>query len=341
MTDSTYFEDITSKRQLWKRAGTHTPLYRQRRGKLPPASEWSTNELLASRVVVKQGRPRVLNLGLPLVAFEPDAELSKIIDPLPPDLQDLTETQLIHRLGGLPGMFWGALHRFTRNQLALAAIPTIPIPTDSSAVDVGPNADDIDVDMVDVSGLPSLPSSRPQRIRRPTQNHPEYVDSGTMKVESSSPLPLSSSFGSSAASYVSRGVYAASADPEDETAQLVSAFLRAALVYCPLQSAAVIHTIPRLLEFSGTRRYLSARLGNKAFRLNATPDGEFHLLPATTAGRFGNGGEVIALLEAKKQFRIIRNGRPVITDDVLGQMVGEALALRQSLAAQDIDHYEE
>ncbi|KAK0632896.1 hypothetical protein B0T14DRAFT_560538 [Immersiella caudata] len=55
----------------------------------------------------------------------------------------------------------------------------------------------------------------------------------------------------------------------------------------------------------------------------------------------GNHGEAVALLEAKKKFKVIRNGRPVITDKVLGQMVGEALALRLSLPAQPLHDYEE
>lgn len=113
-------------------------------------------------------------------------------------------------------------------------------------------------------------------------------------------------------------------------------------MYCPLQSSAIMHTMQRLLEFSGTRRCLSARFGDGACLLHATPDGEFYLVPTVPEGRFQSRGEAIALLEAKRRFKMIRNGRPVITDDVLGQMVGEALALRLSLATEDPDcSYEE
>lgn len=338
MTENTYFESVTTREQLRKRGGT--PLY-QRPGRLPPASDWSTAELVACRVVVNGDRPPVLDFGLPSVKFSPGEELSKIIKPLPPNLKALSETELIHQLGGLAGMFWGALHRFTHNQVATAAISRAPSPPGSDTSDVG--NPDIDVEMVDVPELPSGPSSRPQRIRRPTQNYQEYVDSGTMKVESSSsPLPLSSSFGSSAASYVSPGVNTRSADPEDETVQLASAFLRSALVYCPLQSPDVIKGIPCLLEFSGTRRCLSPQLGNGALQLHATPDGEFHLLPSEeTPGIFGTPRQVIALFEAKRRFKMIREGRPVVTDDLLGQLVGEALALRLSLPAQDLGHHKE
>ena len=133
---------------------------------------------------------------------------------------------------------------------------------------------------------------------------------------SSSPLRQSSSLGSiSDASYVSAG----RDGPEDDMVQLASAFLRSALVYCPHQLATDMDTIPCLVEFSGTRRYLSARLsGEQAPQLRTTADGELRVLLTAKEGRFGNQGEAIALLEAKKQFKVIRNGRPVITDDVLG-----------------------
>jgi len=112
--------------------------------------------------VVKRSRPRALKLGQPLSAFQPDAELSKIIDPLPLDLRDLTETQLIHRLGGLAGLFWGALYRFTSSI------------SSSTSTDDG---SDMDLDVADDSDLPFLPVSRLQRVRPPRQTSPPSFSS--------------------------------------------------------------------------------------------------------------------------------------------------------------------
>lgn len=53
---------------------------------------------------------------LPQIWQRFDSELSKVISPLQPDYEGLTETELIRRLGGTAGVFWAALHRFTQEQ---------------------------------------------------------------------------------------------------------------------------------------------------------------------------------------------------------------------------------
>lgn len=78
-----------------------------------------------------------------------------------------------------------------------------------------------------------------------------------------------------------------------------------------------------------------------ALELDAAADGEVVLLRRNATGLFVDCGEVIALLEAKKRFKLVREGRPVITDDVFGQMVAEALALRLSLAPTELGIGEE
>ncbi|KAK3367363.1 hypothetical protein B0T24DRAFT_389244 [Lasiosphaeria ovina] len=81
---------------------------------------------------------------------------------------------------------------------------------------------------------------------------------------------------------------------------------------------------------------MSTTLRNGTLKLEATADGEVVLLRRHLAGYFEGSSEVLALLEAKKQFTLIREGRPVVTDDVLGQMVGEALALRLLLSTAQL-----
>jgi hypothetical protein len=40
------------------------------------------------------------------------------------------------------------------------------------------------------------------------------------------------------------------------------------------------------------------------------------------------------LLESKRRFKLVHEGRPGLPDEEFGQMVGEALALRLSLATE-------
>jgi len=228
----------------------------------------------------------------------PSSELSKIIAPLQSDDEGLTETELIHRLGGTAGMFWAALHCFTREQSAT---------TSRADANMG------EIEMPDIESdndLPSLVLPRPQRTRRQTQ-HADYVDSGKIKIASSSPAPQqSSSFGSDNAGHISREEHSARAVSEDATVQLASTFLRHALVYCPQQYVSVDGSPQILLEFSGIRRRMLARFSDQTLELEATADGEVVLLRRSQTGRFDRR-EALALLEGKRRFKLsfARGGR--------------------------------
>ncbi|KAK5657165.1 hypothetical protein OQA88_3222 [Cercophora sp. LCS_1] len=198
--------------------------------------------------------------------------------------------------------------------------------------------------MPDVESDDDLPpplSPRPQRTRRQTQ-YADYVDSGKVKIASGSPAPQqSSSFGSDNAGHISREEHSARAVSEDATVQLASTFLRHALVYCPQQYVSADgNSLQLLLEFSGIRRRIVARFSDQTFELEATADGEVAILRRSQTGCFDRG-EALALLEGKRRFKLVREGRPVIPDEEFGQMVGEALSLRLSLAAELIGYSEE
>lgn len=261
---SSYFEAMRSKATVRKHKHKYGPLYRRGQHELPSASGWSTRELFASRVIVRHVRGGVLkypassppsSVFLKPPPWVPNAELFKVIAPVQPGSEGLTETELVHQLGGTAGMFWAALHRFTRAESVQAV---------------------------------------------------EATTAGTAGA----------------------------------TVQLASTFLRHALIHCPLQRITAIDNPPQmLLEFSGMRRRMFARLGDGALELEATADGEIIILRRNAMGRFVAQCEVLALLEAKKRLKLIREGRPIITDDVFGQMVGEALALM--LVTAELDHRRE
>ncbi|KAL8384267.1 hypothetical protein RB599_006558 [Gaeumannomyces hyphopodioides] len=82
-----------------------------------------------------------------------------------------------------------------------------------------------------------------------------------------------------------------------------------------------------LLEFSPVRQKIIAHLPD-GVKFEATSDGEiFRLEPKH--GRFNHvRDKVIALVEAKRRFETVQDGKATISDGLLGQAVGEALALR-------------
>ncbi|KAL8312909.1 hypothetical protein RB593_007238 [Gaeumannomyces tritici] len=122
---------------------------------------------------------------------------------------------------------------------------------------------------------------------------------------------------------------------EDTTVQLASTFLRHALIYCPLQLVSAGNINPRmLLEFSGVRQRMVATLGTGGLSFEATADGKVAVLYQNSTGHFTDRKETVALLDAKKRVKKVREGKPIFTDQVLGQIVGEALALRLSQAAK-------
>lgn len=181
-------------------------------------------------------------------------------------------------------------------------------------------------------GLPSADTdaSRPRRIRIQTQWE-GYVASDKMQVQSSSPYSSQQSHSSSRLGYIA----AAEHTREDATVQLASTFLRHALIYStPQQLNHLNHDAPQLLlQYEGVRRRFRASLACGTFKLIAVPDGEINLLHHL-GDRFAQPqslqSRVVALLECKKRFRCIVDGKPTITDSVLGQITAEALAWRLS-----------
>ena len=76
-----------------------------------------------------------------------------------------------------------------------------------------------------------------------------------------------------------------------------------------------------ILEFRDARTTVNfeSRRGNPRWRMTAIDDGGVRM--------FRTGQEVtnVALLEAKRRFQDIGDGKPTVSDDLLAQMVGQAL----------------
>lgn len=104
---------------------------------------------------------------------------------------------------------------------------------------------------------------------------------------------------------------------EDATVRLASCFIRCVLNYGQLQDQAV-----PFLYFCDERQTYSFSQGN--LHIHAVDDGGIRFIDL-------NGNQQhVAMLEGKRTFTKVIDGVPVISDELLGQMVGEALAMRCS-----------
>lgn len=159
------------------------------------------------------------------------------------------------------------------------------------------------------------------------------MSSTSMQVGSSSPTgPSEHGSQGSSAGFVSTLDHPRNAVGEQATVQIAASFIRHVLQACPPQHDTMNRRPGCLVEFSGVPRELTGTMGT-GVRVTATADGEL-LLQQLVHGHPGYHlrPRRPALLEAKRRFTFIDDGMPVMTDEVLGQMTCEALALRLMLS---------
>ncbi|KAL7946513.1 hypothetical protein V8C42DRAFT_320874 [Trichoderma barbatum] len=163
--------------------------------------------------------------------------------------------------------------------------------------------------------LPSTPE-RPRRERTQAV-HDNYVPSNSFVIGSSSPNRPPTSSGSEHSIGYRGNVHAPLL--EDATIRLASSFIRCVLNYVQPtnKEGPFIHFRDARL----THRYQTI-VENTT--VEAIDDGGLQLL-----GRNGVLFQV-ALLEGKRAFQTIVDGKPKVSDELLAQLVGEALALSQS-----------
>ncbi|AEO62356.1 uncharacterized protein THITE_2040462 [Thermothielavioides terrestris NRRL 8126] len=305
---------------------------------LPAGSNWSTAELYAARLVVREDKNKQSRL-LPALAPYLDhaardySPLRRLVegpgklDPLAP------ETELVHIHGDTLGHLWAAL-----NKLANAS----GVSDSAVAVGVGDMPPDVEDDekrpyspVPEEAAYPSA-NTRSKRRKRQTDAQ-ELAPSSTTQSGTSSP---SQRDGSSSESEWSQGTKTdyigkehASVDNELEqaTVDIASLFIRYVLRNCPPQANMTKHKPAYLVEFSGCAKQRLGTMGSGG-TIRATADAEL------TVSKLDKGHynlvkmHLPALLEAKKRFPI-DHGEPKTTDQVLGQMTCEALALRLELQA--------
>jgi hypothetical protein len=112
---------------------------------------------------------------------------------------------------------------------------------------------------------------------------------------------------------------------EDSTVRLASSFIR-----CILNYAQPDNKETPFIHYRDERLTHTYQTGAN-LALQAIDDGGIQLQAVGT-------GQIlqVALLEGKRTFQVIVDGRPCVSDQVLGQLVGEALALQRSSLSRPI-----
>lgn len=327
-----YFDSITNtsafkaKYSLWSPINEFT--------EVRAASHWSAHELAGARLIIRTARPESHMLPALREYFDEDVhsqpQIREFLDgPSRVDDHTLTETEFVHRYGSALGPFWAALVKFGDVPVDSANDDddVMSIEGDESNIQKRPHSSGSEDS---ASILPVIPT---KRVRKET-HHPGFVSSQSMKVASSSPTrsPEQRSQVSSAGHVGEEGT---STDiPEQATVQIVSSFIRHILRACPPQDDTRRHRPKYLVEFSGISRRLTGDIVNGK-QVRATGDGELVFYELDN-GSYKLTSYRPALLEAKKRFTAIEDGEPVMTDEVLGQMTGEALALRLQLEQEKV-----
>jgi hypothetical protein len=163
---------------------------------------------------------------------------------------------------------------------------------------------------------------RAKRPRRSTFQE-DYVDSSILQVGSSSPQ-ADSSHGASSIGYVDMEAHILMASPEDETLRLASCVIRHILYFAPPQDSGNLQSV---IEFRDAKTRLTVSTPVLRRKIVATDDGG--LCRRLESGDvFTVDKERVAIVEAKKQFQCLDNGRPIISDNCFAQMTCEALVAR-------------
>jgi hypothetical protein len=262
-------------------------------GKLPhaAASNWGRQHLLACRVIRRQKLDRIL----PLLANYHRTSLDTRRGSFPPEIDKFlsgptTKHEFLseHQLIREYGVSLGQ---------TWASLATFKDPKDREVDEHSKNEED----------------GRRKRARRSILQG-DYVDSSTMTVSGpESGEDSDSSSQPSPVGYVE----------DTQTLRLANCVIRHVLYYCSPQEGTDLKNV---VEFRDKKLCLKV-LTPQGRQLTATDDGGL-CLRQNQNGIFRITKPHITMLEAKKRFHLIQNGRPIITDECFAQMTCEALAAR-------------
>ncbi|KAK5987034.1 hypothetical protein PT974_11150 [Cladobotryum mycophilum] len=322
MSESSYFTQVTSesafRSQLPQEAPDFGYLFKV------GASSWSRQHLLACRVICRPRRGIVLPLVANYNTFSGNQqwpmEMQRFINGPQIDHRNRSEHFLVRQYGASLGQVWAALGKF------------MPLTTDQGGEEEqgGEEADDDGDERMEGSD-----DDRGQRTSKRTRRNTiqeNFIDPTTAHFGSSSPIGSpsdeQSSKGSSAGYVASEGHSQRNAPTEDITLRLATCVIRHILFFAPPQDSS---ELPLVVEYRDAKRAISVP-ATKELKISATDDGGLYL--------WNDNDNMIqqptlAILETKKRFHRVDDGRPVIVDECLAQMTGEALAVRLAERSPD------
>ncbi|KAJ5179768.1 hypothetical protein N7492_002978 [Penicillium capsulatum] len=176
-------------------------------------------------------------------------------------------------------------------------------------------------------------NTRAKHLRRHIFQDDSYIDSGMLQVGSSIPL-LEGSQGTSSVGYIDRETHFLLGSPEDETLRLASCVIRHILYFAQPQE---LETSPIVVEFRDAKARLAALTPILRRKIIATDDGGLSLREETN-GAFQVIKNRVAILEAKRQFQCLEDGRPIMSDRCFAQMTCEALVARLADPFEELEH---
>jgi hypothetical protein len=275
------------------------------------ASEWGRDHLFACRVIRRSTQPNVLPI-LAEYSFASDllssAEINKFLKGPETTYTTRSEHHLVRdtQYGISLGQIWAAMALFQSEP--------------------GSWNDAEDENESDAE-------TRAKRRRRRTFQDDCYVDSSMIQVGSSSPLAEGSQ-GTSSVGFVDSETHFLLNSPEDETLRLISCVIRHILYFAPPQESELS---PIVVEFRDAKARLSTTTPLLGRKMIATDDGGL-CLRENSRGIFKVSKNRVAILEAKRQFRCLEEGRPIISDSCFAQMTCEALVARLADPYGELQH---
>ncbi|QPH12402.1 hypothetical protein C2857_004574 [Epichloe festucae Fl1] len=297
MADAAYYKTVTNKSTFKKhfKAEQRVPFIKLDH---VAAHKWGRPELFGLAV-----KPKVVQHLPVLSEFTPPSneptpkEIEKFINGPGSDYMSRSEHSLVRDpiIGESLGRAWAALASFTapRNELR------------------SDEEDDAET------------GSRSKRTRIQTTQE-DYVDSSMMRVDSSSSNSDESKGTPSSVGYVDKSSSSARARKENETLRLFSCVTRHVLHYAFPQENDFVDPV---VEFRDYASWHVASTPNGGRRVAAMDDRGL-VLREFDEGRLLQKNDYVMLVEAKSEFQRIVDGKPILTDECLGQMTCEAMAAR-------------
>ncbi|KAJ6185812.1 hypothetical protein N7519_007113 [Penicillium mononematosum] len=320
-----YFDSFTSASQF-----TGSNVKHISRLSMTSASGWGRKHLLACRVVVRQARHNILPILSPYSKSSDTTspvEIVKFVNG-PDHIQhfERSEHSLVRDFGYSISLAqtWAALAAFKGSRDSQRTQQSIgPSNSDDGNHSEDSNADyDSLMDTESDGDGNSGGMGRPAREIRPSRDS-EFVHSGEMQVGSSSPQAASSQDASSTG-HIDNAEHHLRGTVEDDTLRLLSCVIRHILYFGSPQDW---KNMSRVVEFRDVKLQASAHLPSINKSINAIDDGGL-CLRIQDEGSFTLLDDRVAILEAKRDFDSLEEGKPIISDRCLAQMTCEALVAR-------------